>query len=277
MLVANTTAKTSRCTIFSKRMNKLFALIISFFVIVSPAVAATPTPATGSATKSNSLNELKERLATKVAELRTTEKRALFGTVKTLSETTLVVETKTKDIKVELTDEVKVVQYLKGKRTALSLADIEKGDPVTVYGDYDTTLELLKASFVLIETIPPLRVSGVVKDIDRNDYSLTLTGFDGQTYTIDIETTTKVTGWNKTNKFTKSGFSRMVEGETIHVVGTPVPKKENRLSALRILNLGNPVGEPPPIPTPTPTPEESTPSATPKTSPETTPKGTPTP
>ncbi len=215
--------------------------------IASTVQAATATP-------SSKLDDLKERLATKVAELRTTEKRAIFGTVKTVSETVLVVETKTKDVKIELADEIKVVQYLKGKRTTLSISDIEKGDAVTVYGDYDTTLELLKASFVLIQSVTPLRVSGITSALDRKDFSLTLSGVEGQTYTIDIETTTKVTRWDKTNKFSKSGFTRMVDGETIHVVGTAVPKKENRISALRILSLGSPIGEVPASPSATPTP-----------------------
>lgn len=222
-------------------MNKAVAIFVSFLILASPALAAD-------------LDALKERLATKVAELRTTEKRAIYGSVKIVSETTLVVETKTRDVKVELAEEVMVFQYLRGKRTELSLADIEKGDLVTVYGDYDTTLELLKASFILIQTTPPIRVSGAVATIDRNDFSLTLTTPDAQTYTVDIEPTTKVTRWDKTSKFTKSGFSKVNQGETLHVVGTTVPKKENRVSAVRILTLGNPIGEPAASPSATPTP-----------------------
>lgn len=253
-------------------IHRAIYLGLVFSLLASPvfaAVAATPSAATTeSATNSGTkLEELKERLATKVAELRTSEKRAIYGTVKSKSLTTLVVETKIKDLKVELTDDVKIFQYLKGKRTELTLDDLTKGDSVTVYGDYDTTLDLLKATYILIQAIQPLRISGTIGAIDRNDYSLTLKSPDGQTYTIDIETITKITRWDKTNKFAKSGFSRMTEGETIHVVGSPVPKKENRISGIRILNLGNPVGEP----VATPTPQESTPSATPKTTPKTTP------
>ncbi len=254
----------------------LLGILLSFSVSpVFAAVAATPSGSiTKSATNSaatNKLEELKERLATKVAELRTTEKRAMYGVVKSKSITTLVLEMKTKDLKVELTDEIKIFQYLKGKRTELTLDNLSKGDAITVYGDYDTTLDLLKATYILIQATLPMRVSGTIEALNRTDYSLKLKTAEGQTYTIDIETTTKVTRWDKINKFTKSGFSKMVEGDTIHVVGTSVPKKENRISGIRILNLGNPVGEPPP--TPSPTPEESTPSATPKT----TFKATPTP
>lgn len=248
-------------------MKKLIVLLF-VLVCIKPVSAATSTP-------SSNLDDLKERLATKVAELRTTEKRAMFGSVKSITLTTLVLETKTKDVKIELPDEVSVYQYLKGKRTKLAIDDVTKGDIVTVYGDYDTTLDLLKGTYVLIQKESLLRLSGIVGGIDRSDYSLTLKTDSGQSYTIDIETTTKITRWDKTNKFAKSGFSKMAIGETIHVVGSAVPKKENRVSAAKILNLGSPVGEP--ALTPTPTPEESTPSATAKTTPKTTPKPTPTP
>ncbi|MBI3577226.1 hypothetical protein HY086_04270 [Candidatus Gottesmanbacteria bacterium] len=252
-------------------MKRLALLLASFVLIATPAVAATATP-------SSKLDELKERLATKVAQLKTTEKWAIFGSVKSKTLTALVVETKTKDVKIELTDEVKVIQYLKGKRTTLTVDEVTKGDLVTVYGDYDTTLDLLKATIIIIQTVPPLRLSGTVADVDRKDFSLKLAAGDGQTYTVDIEPATRVTRWDKTNKFTKSGFSKMAIGDTIHVVGTAIPKKEKRISGIRILNVGNPVGSPPPTPTPTPTPEESaTPSATPKTTLKTTPKPTPTP
>lgn len=225
-------------------MKKLIVLLF-VFVCIKPVSAATSTP-------SSNLDDLKERLATKVAELRTTEKRAVFGSVKSITLTTLVLETKTKDVKIELPDEVAVYQYLKGKRTKLAIDDATKGDIVTVYGDYDTTLELLKGTYIFIQKAAPIRVSGVVEGIDRSDYSLNLKTETGQIYTVDIETTTKLTRWDKTNKFTKSGFSKMVAGEAVHVVGTAVPKKENRISAVKILNLGNPIGEATTSATPTP-------------------------
>ncbi len=232
-------------------MNKIFTIVISFIIVASNAMAATNV-----STKSSNLDDLKERLATKVAQLRTSENRAFFGLVKSKTVATFVIETKTKDIKIDIPDDVTVARYLQKKRVNLTMEDVAKGELVTVYGEYDTTLELLKASFILIESASPLRLSGTVSSIDPKDFSLMLATRTGQIYIVDIETTTKVTRWDKTHKFAKSGFSKMVEGETIHVVGTPVPKKDNRISAIRILNLGNPIGEAPPKL------EESTPSAT---------------
>lgn len=257
---------------------KLLVSIFACFLTVVPSVlaasatpSATPKTSTVSAT-TKKIEDLKDRLATKVAELRQTSRRAIYGTVKSTSITSFVVETKTKDVKIELTDEIKVVQNLKGKRTTLTTEDIAKGDTVTVFGEYDTMLDLLKAAVVIIQSAAiPERVAGQVTARDDKEFTLTITTPQGQTYTIDIEKATKALAWDREKKeIGKSGFSKIATGSTIHVVGSAVPKKERRINADRILDLSNlsaPVGQ---IAQPTPT-KQSTPTPTKK------PTATPTP
>lgn len=247
----------------------LFAIIITFLSFPSvPVFAASATPSstpkisTTSAT-TKKIEDLKDRLATKVAELRQTSRRALYGTVKSTSITSFVVETKTKDVKIEMLDEIKVIQYLKGKRTSLTTDDIAKGDLVTVFGEHDATLDLLKANIVFIQSTDPARVSGVVTARDDQEFTLTMTTPQNQTYTIDIEKATKTLAWNRLKKeIVKSGFSKIAVGATVHIVGFPVPKKENRISADRILDLGN-LASPVEQLTPTPTENPASPSAIP--------------
>lgn len=214
---------------------KQLILVIASLMMVSSVFAQTATP---SATNKK-IEDLKDRLATKVAELRQTSRKAIFGTVKSTSLTSFVVETKTKDIKIELTDELKVIQYLKGKRTTLTAEDIAKGDTVAVFGGYDTTLDLLKAAVVLIQSASPERVSGKVTARDEKAFTLTIATPQSQTYTIDIEKSTKTLAWDREKKeLVKSGFSKIATGSAVHVVGTPVLKQERRISATRILDLG---------------------------------------
>lgn len=203
--------------------------------LFSPVMAVTSTP---SAT-SQKIEDLKDRLATKVAQLRQTSRRAIFGAVKSTSITSFVVETKTKDIKIELTDEITVAQTIKGKRTTLTAQDIAKGDTVAVFGQYDTTLDLLNASVVFIQGTIPERVNGTVTAMDEKAFTLTLATPQNQTYTIDIEKATKTLRWDREKKeVVKSGFSKIATGSAVHVVGSPVPKEERRISATRILDLG---------------------------------------
>lgn len=207
--------------------------IISLFSVVFAATAST------SAT-TQKIEDLKDRLATKVAQLKTTQRRAIYGTVKTVSITSFTVETPTGDLKIELTDDIKVIQYLKGKRTVLALEDIAKGDTVVVFGQFDTTLDLLTARVVFIQGVLPQYAAGAVSGRNDKEFILTITTPENQIYTIDIEKTTKTLLWDKVKKeLVKSSFSKIATGSAIHVMGQAVPKKELRISADRILDLGN--------------------------------------
>lgn len=212
-------------------------------VFAQTATASPTVKPTQTATASAQLEELKARLATKVAELRTVVKRAMYGTVKTVSVSSATIETKTKDIKIELTDDVAVSQILSGKRTTLSIEDIEEQDALTVFGTYDETLDLLKAQYIFIENkTSAVRLSGIVADVDSEAFAITFNTKEGRSITADIEKGTKTMVWTASSGVTKGGFSKIAVGDTIHLTGTPVAKKENYYSAIRILDLGNITG-----------------------------------
>lgn len=239
-------------------MKQLFVLLIAVAALIwTNQAQAVATPSATMTGTNKQVEDLKERLATRVAELRQTQKRAMFGKVKNVSVSTVTVETKTKDVKIELPDEVNVIQYLKGQRTKLSASNIDKGDTVVVFGDYDATVDILKASVIIIQNTVTQRVSGTITAIDKTDFTLTILAADGKSYVIDIETTTKTLAWDTQQGIQKGGFSKMTVGNTIHVLGTAVAKQDNRISAIRILDLGNfaaAAGTPPPSsasPTPT--------------------------
>ncbi len=236
----------------------LLSLVLSFTQpqIVTAQDQATPT-ATG--VKAKQIEDLKERLATKVAQLQQLQTKAIDGIVKSVSLTSATIETSAKDYKIELSDEIKIFQYLKGKRTGLSLEDLTKDDRVVIFGNYDSTLDLLKAKVILIYTSQPVRISGKITEINKEDYVINLTTPEGTKNTLDVETTTKTFVWNG-QEIVKGGFSKLIVGDEIQVLGNPVPKKENQLSTSRILNLGDLSGTPKPIITPTSTP---TPKLTP--------------
>ena len=265
---------------------KHFVTILTICLIAHIAAtsvyAATPTPtrsiqtATASGTPASTkkvtvMDDLKERLATKVAELRQSQKKALFGIVKAISISTLTLETKTSEIKIELTDAIKVFQTLKDKRTELSLDDVAKSDSVVIFGDYDTSLDLMKSKVIVIQNPIPERIHGIVTAIDTKEYTVSVETSEKQTYIVDIEKYTAVSAYSKTDGTAKSGFSKLTVGETVFVSGKANGKIEHRISADRILNIGNLSGT-----TPTPT-EASTPTASSSATPSTSKKLTPTP
>lgn len=254
-------------------MKKIFFLLAALLVtqnVYAATATATATP------KSSVIDDLKERLATKVAEMRQTQKKAIFGTIKAVSVSTITVETKTSDVKIELTDAIQVFQTIKDKRTTLTQDDLAKGDIVSVFGDYDSGLDLLKAKVIVIQSEPPMRISGTITDIDKKEFTVSVDIGEGKIYIVDIEKSTVVFGYNPENGIVKGGFSKLEIGAVALVVGTPVAKKENRISAIRFLDMGNLLGL---VASPTPTEmpvasESATPKVTPK--PSSTVKTTPT-
>jgi hypothetical protein len=220
---------------------KYLALLLCSFVFTSQILAATPTATPSAATPAptSKIDDLKERLATKVAELRQTSRKAIYGKVKSVSVSTFTVETTTNDLKIELTDDIKVFQTIKGKRTELTTEDLAEDDIVTVFGEFDSGLDLLRAKVVVIQAAPLLRVAGVVSAVDREEFTVTLKTQEGQEYTIDIEKTTNVIAFDQEDGLIKGGFSKLVTGSVAHVVGTAVAKEDNRISASRVIDLGN--------------------------------------
>lgn len=237
-----------------KHLSIILAFLIIGFIQTVNAASPTTTPsATPTGEKNQKIEDLKDRLATKVAELRTTERRAIYGTVKSTSISTITVETATKDVKIELTDDIKVFQMLKGKRTELKIENVEKGDVVTVFGQYDTAVEILKATVIFIQNgTEPQRIFGTITESKKSDYTITVETANGKSFIVDFETTTKTSAWSQDKGIEKAGFSKLLVGDAVTILGTPVAKKDNRLSAIRILDLGNVSGEKPAA-TPTPT------------------------
>lgn len=241
-----------------KFITVIMVITIINFILSSRTRATTSTPSATpeDANKLKQIDDLKERLATKVAQLQQLQRRAIFGTVKAITLTNFTVETKTKDFKIELPDEIKIYQNISGKRTILSIDDLAKGDVVTVFGNYDTTLDLLKAKVIFIQGKILTRINGTIKEIDKADFSFTLMTPEGTTYIVDIENFTKTFTWEKDKGLVKSGFSKINSGDIVHVLGLPVPKKDNRLSAYRIVDLGDLTGKSlivvTPVPSPTP-------------------------
>lgn len=255
--------------IFIVLLLMLLASSLIKVVAQSETVAATPTQAS----KQKQIDDLKERLATKVAELRNVQRKAIAGKVKSQTVSTMTIETPTKDIKIELIDTIKVFQNLKGTRTTLTTDNVDNGDHVAIFGEYDTTLDVLKAKVIFIDDTPtPARVSGIVTNMDKIDFTLTLQSLENISYTIDVESSTKTSSYTKEGGVAKSGFSKINIGDTVHVVGTKIPKKDNQITAKRLLDLGNVIPESA-IPSLSPTPEPSvSPTATAKPTKATTPK-----
>ena len=268
-----------------------FICILSMLIISTPttvfAAAKTSTPSATPVSKEvqNKIDDLKERLATKVAELRKTVPKAIFGTVTQVSLSSVTVDATQKAYKIELTDSIKVAQMLKAKRTALTTEDLAKTDVITIFGEYDETLDILQAKSIFIEAAKlPVRLHGTISAVDKKNNSFTLKGVDEASYTIDVEAATKNSLWSREKGIEKGGFSKLEPGMYVTVVGTEDAKQPDRYSAMRILtfkldNSNSSALGATTTASPSATPTQAKTSTTPKATlkPSATPKSSPTP
>jgi hypothetical protein len=219
----------------------LVLVIIIFSSILNIKFVYGITSSTSSATqkisptlKSNQVDNLKERLATKVAELNSNEKKALNGIVKNISVASFTLESVSKDIKIEMNDDLVIYDLSQNKKTKINISDLSLKDEITVFGDYDKTLDLMKAKFIYIEPTNKSFLSGFVSEIDLKNYFLTVTNVNKTDIIIDFEKYTKAYDLTLDNKLNKSGFSKITQSNFVVAYGTENKKDANRLSADKI-------------------------------------------
>lgn len=229
-------------------MNNLFitltiisSIICTIFVV--PSFAATPTPKPTSTTPateeltenlSSQINNLKEKIASRVAQLNLVEKRGIIGTV-----------TEIKGMQISITDTLgeehlvdvdEITKFSSTSQTNFGMSDIKKNDKLSIIGLYNKDSEKILARFVTTTTIP-IFISGAVSSIDDENFVLTVTTPDEKEYKVDIENVTKTLSFTKESLDTpkKAGFTTIERGIRVLVIGYPDTKEKNRITATRLL------------------------------------------
>src|SRR3990167_9339217 len=143
-----------------------FLIVVAVFVASSSTYAQTSTPSSslkptpkeeGSASTLDKIRLLKEKVATKVAELRKSDKKAIHGTIVSLSYTEFKLKTpKNETITVTFSED-----------TPGNIKDIAEGREITAFGYYDETVKTLDGRVVYLTESIPSFLSGKIADIDR--------------------------------------------------------------------------------------------------------------
>jgi len=255
-------------------MKKFFLILtLSVLLISYPKSVWAVTDSTDSATTAASsptpvkdqdrlskINLLKDKIASKVAELRNKEKEALYGPIKALTDTIITLTTVKGDVKA-VVDEDTLMYKLSGGKEVISLKKLKEKDKVVVIGTGDNLSSDFIAKVVYLDN-PSTHISGEVTDTNREEGTLSLKTDNGDTWIVDIETYSKTNTVGTDYSLQKSGFSKIKIGDRMHVRGSLNDKESNRLTANRILNLETP-GETKSTPTAVTTPTSS-PTPSPK-------------
>lgn len=212
-------------------------IVISIFVFLSRFVNVFgQTNASLSATEEKQIQQLKEKIATKVAELREKNNKAISGSVSEIVSNTIKLKTDDDGEYLVKLDETltKYYQIIGGQKKEIRGADIKKDSYVVVSGIIND--KKIDANFIYIDQ-PYMVASGKIIEVNKSEFYLKVVTNDKDTLFLDIEDYTKRQIINiKTLSIEQTGFSKIKEGDAIHfVVKKTGNEKDNRYSAQKIL------------------------------------------
>lgn len=226
---------------FLKITHHLSLVTCYLLLVTSVHAASPPTPTTtASATTTTSesqINELKDRIASRVAQLKLVERRGIIGTATEVSDTQITINDTQNNTRFIDVDDITKFSSPSAK-DSFGISDINKGDTLGILGLYNKESRRLLARFVGLLKLPTF-VSGAVSSIDSDNYTITIATADGKKILVDVQTTTKTQTYTQTDGMVRSGFSKITVGERVMTEGTQDPNDKNRIVGSRILLFPN--------------------------------------
>ncbi len=213
------------------------ALLACSFVSVARA-AATPTPAKLSPTPTpqnileKQISNLKDKIASRVAELKLVDKRGIIGTVTDVNLTQITLT----DIKgnTRFVDVDELTKFSSPtSKSSFGISDITKGTKLGILGLYNKESRRILARFVAVVVIPT-ELSGGVATIDKTNFNITVLTAEKKSYKVTVENVTKTYSYDGL-LLAKAGFSKITQAERIVVIGFPDVKDPKTIIPTRII------------------------------------------
>jgi hypothetical protein len=211
----------------------------------APALAQTPTESTGltisptaeskNSSLSKQISDLKDKIASRVAQLKLVDKRGIIGVVVNVEDTQLTITDPQEKTRIIDIDEITKFSSPSAK-SSFGISDIAKGTTVSVVGLYNKQSRRILGRYIETTT-KPVFLSGVVTAIDTDAFTLSVMDANKQKTVVDIEKITKTNSYTKEQEIVRSGFSKLKPGDRIVVTGYSQKGEKNRLTGLRILQL----------------------------------------
>lgn len=224
-------------------MKKILSIILSLILFISfthtvNAAAQKTTPTVAPTEKDEKLNtqinQLKEKIASRVAELNLVEKRGVIGVVTEVSAHQITLT----DVsgKNRMIDVDEITKFSSASNKNFGLSDLTKGTKISVLGLYNKQSKRILARFISIATIPNF-FSGTISEIDKKNFIITVVTEDQKQTKVDIQTSTKILTQEQDAGLIKYGFSKLAVGNRVFVVGTPNKKDPSLFVATRFITL----------------------------------------
>ncbi len=266
-----------------KKMSLFGLLAIGYWLLAKSVLAVSPVPSptltlspTPTTSIGNNVEEkvkeirdaVKEKVRQKIEEVKLGQKRAYFGDVKEINDTTLVLSTSGGDKSIIVAEDAAIVG--KGGKK-ITLQDIVVGNFCIAIG-YVGENDILDGRRIIIVTKPkPVNrevVFGIVTDTSDEEKVLTVKNEKKNiVYTVEVTDKTIITRKAEGN-VEKAKFADVQKGDRLVAIGASSENEEKFITA-KIIHIipGKAIGqeesEITPSPTPKPTKAKTTPTASP--------------
>lgn len=224
-------------------MKKIITISVAALIMIlnyHPDVlsAAAPSPTTV-IEKLKQIEILKEKIATKVAEIRQSEKSAVTGTVKSIKDNIYQITGKSLDQSVTKSDDTVFYKITNQNKSdpldSQTINKIKIGEEMAALGYFDSNHNTFLAKYIYLFSAP-LRIFGKVIEKDTENYTISVSQPQGNIL-VDIETVTKIYIYTPKSGLIKGGFSKLNVNDAVSIFATVNPKEENRMSAVKILDF----------------------------------------
>ncbi len=217
-------------------MKKIIIITILLFLLLqavnnSYAQKQTQTPTPTPIDLSDQIDDLKSKIASKVAQLNLVEKRGLYGIVTDVSDTQVTLKTVSGNTRFVDVDEL--TKFSSDSNDSFGISDVEKGMNLGVIGLYNKQSQRLQARVIEEKDPLPNFIYGAVFSVDSKNFTVTVAKENGAKNVIDIESITKTYSFID-GELVKSGFSKIKETTPIIVVGFPQKEDKNITLASKI-------------------------------------------
>jgi hypothetical protein len=216
---------------------KKILVTISFVILLGFLInfIAFGQEKTATSSSEKEVEILKEKIASKVAELRQENNQAFSGKIVNLSENQIEIKDKD-DKKVLIKLDPTLTKYYRIKnnqKKEINFSDLEKNDYIVVSGI--TTDKGVNANLIFVDE-KYLVEFGRVIEINKDGYWLKINTLTNENIIIDIETYTKQWLLNiKSLELEKTGFSKIKEGDIINFVAKDEKNESDHYSAQKIV------------------------------------------
>lgn len=219
---------------------KILILVLMFTGILIPSYAQSPTTVEKNSVEEE-VQDLKDKVAEKVEELKSQKRQAISGIIQEISDGSLVLLNAQKEkVVAEIDDTLTSYYEVVGKSVKeQKIEDFETGDYVFVTGP--EIGERVTANAVYKDS-QNMVLSGKIIEVSSEDFTVKIVSVDKSEYTLDIQKSTTQTLLDiKSLKTSKIGFSKLKEGDSVHAVvkGTASKEDSSRFDAVKLLVIPN--------------------------------------